>query len=114
MKTEFGEYLLIETKSCLEDFSVQSFLTTAAGLASKDKRVTLFLIQDAVIMALKGQALALDNTLSSSSIRIFVDEFSFRTRSMNAQELLDGAEIVEMSRVVQLMVSDNCKTIWHS
>lgn len=111
MAGDNGHFLLIETRSSWESGEVVEFLETASQLATQGDSVTLFLIQNAVLMARRG----LDSPLAKllGKVEILADRYSLEGRNLTPAALCEGVRAAEMDRLISLMVDLPTKIIWH-
>jgi len=110
-----AKYLLIESRDPFEYGDVNYFCGVARDLASAGNSVTLFLIQNGVLMCRNGVA---NNPLPSvlkGSLKVDVraDDFSLRERGINAGSLVSGVKQSSVDELVDLLTADGIKAVWH-
>jgi predicted peroxiredoxin len=106
-------YLLIETRSSWESAEVGDFLDVAGRLNEHGHPVDLFLIQNGVLLARTGAHPQLAALLSQPGLRIWADDFSMASRSLQPAELLDGIRAAGIGTLVDLLTRTSVKAIWH-
>ena len=110
-----AKYLLIESRDPFEYGDVGYFCGIAGDLANADNEVTLFLIQNGVLMCRHGVN---DNPLppvaaGSSSVDVRADDFSLRERGISAGSMVSGVKSSNIDELVDLLVADDVKAVWH-
>jgi len=105
-------YLLIESGSASEGLGVHNFLETAAYLSQAGHRVDLFLIQNAVLLAVHDADPAIKALASRDNVSVWADDFSLRMRALGTGELAPGVHAVGMETLIDLLASGR-KPIWH-
>ncbi|MEV6521565.1 DsrE family protein [Longispora sp. NPDC051575] len=78
----------------------------AAILAGAGHRVVLYLVQDGVTRALRGQEPAGDAT-------VWVDGPSLAHRALRPGDLRPGVTVVDMPEVADLLLADGVRVVWH-
>jgi len=106
-------YLLVETRSDRESLEVAGFLETAARLTDDGHAVELFLVQNAVLLARRGASPELEALIARAGVRVFVDGFSAAARGLPPASVLPGVETAGMDTLVDRLVADGVKPIWH-
>jgi sulfur relay (sulfurtransferase) complex TusBCD TusD component (DsrE family) len=115
-----ADYLLIESRDPFESAEVGNFLDLAEGLAKEGSAVTLFLVQNAVLVARDGaqsnfphsmQAPALA-TLAANGIKVLADSFSLQERGISPNRLIAGVTAAPLSAVIDHLAAGR-KALWH-
>lgn len=105
-----AEYLLIESRDPFESNDVGYYYELARGLLEAGNKVTVLLVQNAVLAARpSAQAPAL-RALAKAGIKVLADEFALKERGIT--KLLDGVQSVPIEIVVDHMEAGH-KTLWH-
>jgi sulfur transfer complex TusBCD TusB component (DsrH family) len=105
-----AEYLLIESRDPFESNDVGYYYELARGLLEAGNKVTVLLVQNAVLAARpSAQAPAL-RALANAGIKVLADEFALKERGI--AKLLDGVQPVPIEIVVDHMEAGH-KTLWH-
>ena len=110
-----ARYVLIESRDPFEYADTSYMYNTAGDLAARGNEVTLYLIQNGVFCARQGVA---NNPLTSlrqkaSSVRVEADDFSLRERGISANALAEGVTISSVDNLVDLLVQEGNKIVWH-
>ncbi len=109
-----ANYLLVESRDPFEYGDVGYFTGVASDLAGAGNDVTLFLIQNAVLMSRKGVAGdPLASCLSSNKIDVKADEFSLKERGIGAASMAAGVTASDVDELVDLLTQDGIKAVWH-
>jgi predicted peroxiredoxin len=87
----------------------------AADLAARGNNVTLFLIQNGVLCARRGVK---NNVLAglkdkAPSVRVEADDFSLRERGIKTSGLLGGVSVSNVDNLVDHLVEEGAKIVWH-
>ncbi|MFQ5933495.1 MAG: sulfur reduction protein DsrE [Dehalococcoidia bacterium] len=111
-----ANYLLIESRDPFEYGDVNYFCNTAKDLAAAGNDVTIFLIQNGVLMAKNGIA---NNPLSAmpsgspGKISVRADDFSLKERGIGTGSVAPGVTMSNVDELVDLLVQDGIKAVWH-
>ncbi|MFQ5873933.1 MAG: sulfur reduction protein DsrE [Dehalococcoidia bacterium] len=111
-----ANYLLVESRDPFEYGDVGYFCGVAKDLAAAGNDVTVFLIQNGVLMSRRGvQGNPLSSVLGDGSGRIDVcaDEFSLKERGIGTGSLVSGVKTSNVDELVDLLVQDGIKAVWH-
>ena len=103
-------YLLIESRAPFESNEVGYYYELARGLTEAGNKVTLFLVQNAVLAARPTAQCPQLQEVASSGVRILADEFALKERGI--KNVLDGIEIATIESVVDQLEAGH-KTLWH-
>jgi EAL domain-containing protein (putative c-di-GMP-specific phosphodiesterase class I) len=105
-----AEYLLIESRDPFESNDVGYYYELARGLSEAGNRVTLLLIQNAVLATRPSAQAPLLRALVGQGIKILADDFALQERGIT--RLLDGIEIAPIDVVVDHLEAGH-KILWH-
>ncbi len=108
-----GKYLLIESRDPFEYADVGYFCTMAKDLASAGNAVTLFLVQNGVLMARKGANSPVQSVLKDSKVQVLADDFCLKERAIQQGALLAGVKVSNVDSLVELLTEDGVKAVWH-
>ena len=111
-----AKYLLIESRDPFEYGDVGYFCGTAKDLATAGNDVTLFLIQNGVLMSRQGiESNPLASVLGGSPGRIDVraDDFSLKERGIAPSSVVSGVKVSNVDGLVDLLAQDGVKAVWH-
>jgi len=110
-----ARYVLIESRDPFEYADSLYMYDLAGDLAAKGNDVTLFLVQNGVLTTRKGVK---DNPLPKvrqrgPTITIQADDFSLRERGISQSNIVDGVSVSSVDNLVDLLVQDRAKIVWH-
>lgn len=107
-----AKYLLIESRDPFDSSDSEYFSELVQGISNRGNETVLFLLQNGVLPARKGSKHnEIISKLVQSKVQVFADGFSLRERAI--RNLLDGVEVADMDRLVDLLLEPGTKTIWH-
>lgn len=105
-----AEYLLIESRDPFASNDVEYYYDLARGLSEAGNRVTLFLVQNAVLAVRPTARNAQLSGLIGSGIGVLADEFSLQERGITV--VLDGVQKASIEIVADHLEAGS-KTLWH-
>jgi hypothetical protein len=107
-----AKYLFIESRDPFDSVDADYFSDLVQGISSRANETVLFLVQNGVLPARKGSKRS-DSVarLLKNKVRVLADEFSLRERAI--RNVIDGIEVADMGRLVDLLVEPGIKPIWH-
>ncbi len=110
-----ANYLMIASRDCFEYGDVGYFCNQAKDLAAGGNDVTVFLVQNAVLMARQGidgnpLAAVLDG---GAKVQVLADGFCLRERGIKAGALLPGVTVRDIDDLVDRLAEDGVKAVWH-
>ena len=109
-----ARYLLIESRDAYEYADVGYFCDLAKDLGATGNDVTLFLLQNGVLMARKGATSPAKDLLSGgSNIRVLADSFCLKERAIPESALLPGVKVSDVDTLVDLLAAEGVKAVWH-
>jgi hypothetical protein len=107
-----AEYLIIESREPDDAFGGDDFTNWVGGLRDLGHNATVFLTQNAVIAARPGCIYnAGVQTLLEKKVKVVVDEFYATEKSI--ETFMQGLEGSNMDQLVDQIMSDGTRTIWH-
>ncbi|MBP0022073.1 MAG: DsrE family protein [Cyanobacteria bacterium SBLK] len=107
-----AHYLILESRDPYDSGDWQNMQQIAKDMQSRGNGVTVFLVQNGVIPARKGDRYSASFAeLQKLGITILADDFSLKERAID--ELAEGVNTADMDRLVQLSLQGDTKTIWH-
>lgn len=107
-----GKYLFIESRDPFDSSDSGYFYELVQGISKRGNEATLFLAQNGVLPARKGSKYnEIISKLMQAKIKVLADGFSLRERAINY--LVDGVEVSDMDRLVDLLLEPGTKAIWH-
>ena len=106
------EYLLIESRDPFDCRAVAHQYELAASLVKEGSRVTLFLVQNGVLPARRGNMSELLTRAAGAGVEVLADDFSLRERGIAPNRLAEGIKAAPLSVVID-QLADGRKAIWH-
>ena len=106
-----ADYLFLVSRDPLTTPEVTGVLQTATQLANDGAKVTLCLIQNGVFAA-RAKATGLTKNFPSN-VTLVADDESLSERGITQNELRSDLKTISMDAIVDAMMSDSTKTIWH-
>ena len=107
------KYLFIESRDAFESRDARFVEQTASALKQRGNEVTIFLLQNGVFSARKNCRCSTLERLAEAGVRILADDFSLRERGIKTGELAAGIRAATIETLVDAMVQENTKAIWH-
>src|ERR1017187_10262908 len=96
-------FVLIESRCAAEASEGRGFLETAAQLSGAGHEVDLFLIQNGVLLAVRGVDSCLAALPNHHHIFVWADNFSLQTRGVDTSELAPGIRVAGMQELMKLL-----------
>ncbi len=107
-----AKYLLIESRDPFDSSDSEYFCELVEGISNRGNEVILFLVQNAVFPLRSGSKHNdLIDWLLKNKVKVLADNFSLKERAIKRP--LDGVEVVDMGRIVDLLLEPGTKAIWH-
>lgn len=107
-----GQYLLIETHDPFTAADGGGTFELGRRLA-EEHDVVIFMLQNAVLATRKASSAAAALTPLRGRATLLADEFSLRERGIRDDELAEGVRRASIDELVDLVVDDGRKAIWH-
>ena len=109
-----AKYLLIESRDTFEYGDVGYFCNLAKDLAASGNDVTLFLVQNGVLMARQGVAASsVPGLAQNNKIQVLADDFCLKERGIQPQTLVPGVKVSSVDSLVDMLAADGVKAVWH-
>ena len=108
-----GSYVLVETRDPFDSSDVGDLYDLAESLADEANDVTVFLVQNGVLPVRRESTAGKRIAGLASKTTVLADEFSLRERGIRADEVTQGVHTSTIDRLVDLVVEDGRKVIWH-
>jgi sulfur transfer complex TusBCD TusB component (DsrH family) len=102
--------LLVESRSLTESREIDTFLQTALDLADAGNEVSLWLLQNAVLIT-REESEILERLRRHPRVRITADELALRRRALELA--VDGIAVADLDRFVAELMQPDTKTVWH-
>lgn len=106
-------YIFIESRDPFESRDIQFVEETAAALKRRGHQVTVFLVQNGVLAARKHSRENYLGRLNREGLTLMADDFSLRERGIQSAELAQGIQQSSIESLVDALVQENTKAIWH-
>jgi predicted peroxiredoxin len=106
-----ARYVFIESRDPFESRDTQFMEDTAVAVKERGHEVTVFLVQNGVLAARKTAARL--GRLAEAGVTVLADDFSLRERGINAGELAPGIRESGIDVLVDAIVQENTKALWH-
>jgi len=106
-------YLFIESRDPFESRDTEFLEQTATALKQRGHEVTVFLVQNGVLAVRKNGRENYLGRLAGAGITLLADDFSLCERGIQPTELQPGIQPSGMETLVNALVSENTKAIWH-
>ena len=109
-----SRYLLVESRDPFDSRDSEHFYEIARGLREAGNDVTLFLVQNGVLPTRKESAYATKLTeLAGAQVTILADAFSLKERAIRDEDRVASVKSSDIDHLVDLLMADNSKAIWH-
>jgi sulfur transfer complex TusBCD TusB component (DsrH family) len=109
-----SSYLVIESRDPFEFRDVEEGYRLVADLAARGTSVTLFLVQNGVLAARQGaRAGAFAALTTTPGVTLLADTFALQERGISLAALVPGVQPADMDTLVDLLMADGQKAIWH-
>ena len=106
-------YVFIESRDPFESRDTRFVEETAAALKQRGHQVTIFLVQNGVLAARNNSSENYLSRLSQKGVTLFADDFSLLERGLQTGELAQGIQASNIETLVDALVQENTKAIWH-
>jgi len=107
-----ARYLVIESRDPFDSQDSAYFSELVQGISGRGNETTLFLVQNGVFPARKGSKHSeAISRLVKNNVKVLADGFSLKERAI--KNLIDGVQVCDMDRVVDLLLEPGTKAIWH-
>jgi sulfur relay (sulfurtransferase) complex TusBCD TusD component (DsrE family) len=107
-------YLFIESRDPFETRDVEEGYRLIEELAAKNTPVTLFLVQNGVLVARQGaRAEQFAALVTNPRVTVMADAFALQERGIPTTALMPGVQAANIDTLVDLLMADDQKAIWH-
>lgn len=106
-----ADYLLIESRDPF-DSGCNHYQQLACQLAESGNKVTLFLVQNAVLVTRPCKYSDQLKAIAGTGVEIIADEFSLQERGINPATLVEGVQESPLDVVIDLL-AEGRKVLWH-
>ncbi|HEX9756409.1 MAG TPA: DsrH/TusB family sulfur metabolism protein [Nitrospiria bacterium] len=107
-----ARYLIVDSRD-LQEYSSGRYIQNLAGkLQGKGNDVTLFLIENGVLAARKGNEFGKGLTdLTKQGAKVFAEDVSCKARGIS--DMGDGISQANMDQLADLIIEGSDKVIWY-
>ncbi|PYS92552.1 MAG: sulfur reduction protein DsrE [Acidobacteria bacterium] len=106
-------YLFIESRDPFESLDVRFVAETATALKERGHTVTVFLVQNGVLASRRAARDSYLARLAEAGVTLLADDFSLSERGIQPAELHAGVQPASIETLVDALVEENTKAIWH-
>ena len=106
-----ARYVFIESRDPFESRDTQFVEETAMAVKERGHEVTVFLVQNGVLAA--RQSVSRLGRLAQAGVMLLADDLSLRERGITAEELATGVRESGIDALVDALVQENTKALWH-
>ena len=106
-----SDYLLIESRDPF-DSGCSHYHELACQLAAHGHQVTLFLVQNAVLITRSCRFSDQLKEVINKGVEVLADEFSLQERGINTSILVEGVKGSPLDKVIDLL-AEGRKVLWH-
>lgn len=108
-----ANFLFIESRDPFESRDTQFVEETSIGLKQRGHEVTVFLVQNGVLATRRCVRNSYLARLTESGVNLLADDFSLCERGIEPVELLPGVQESNIETLVEILLRENTKAIWH-
>ena len=108
-----SKYLLIESRDPFESRDTEFLAQTATDLKHRGHEVVVFLVQNGVLAVRQNAVGSYLGQLASAGVTLLADNFSLHERGIKPVELQPGIELSGIEALVEALIQENTKAIWH-
>ncbi len=108
-----SRYVFIESRDPFDSRDTEFLTETAADLKKRGNEVTVFLVQNGVLGVRRNARASHIPKMARVGITLLADGFSLAERGIAPAELLAGVRESSIDALVELIVRENTKAIWH-
>jgi len=106
-----SSYVFIESRDPFESRDTQFLEETAIAVKERGHNVTVFLVQNGVLAARKTAPRL--GRLAEAGVTLLADDLSLRERGIKSDELAPSVHESGIDVLVDAIVQENTKAIWH-
>ena len=108
-----ADYVFVESRDPFESRDTPFVTETATSLQQSGKEVVVFLVQNGVLGARKDAKISEIPQLAEAGVTLLADQFSLDERGIGAQELSGVVGRSSIEELVDLVLKEKTKAIWH-
>ena len=106
-----AKYVFIQSRDPFEARDPQFLEETAIAVKERGHEVTVFLVQNGVFAARQGTRRL--KRLTEAGVTLLADDLSLRERGIRNEELAPSVRESGIGALVDAIVQENTKAIWH-
>ena len=106
-----SRYVFIESRDPFESRDTQFVEETAISVKERGHDVTVFLVQNGVFAARAGVRRL--GRMADAGVTLLADDLSLRERGIKAEELAPSVRESGIEALVDALVQENTKALWH-
>ena len=107
-----AKYLFIEAREPFDGSDSDYLVELVEGLSARGNEATVFLVQNGVFPLRKGSKKNdAVSRLIRSNVKVLADGFSLRERAI--KNVVNGVEVADVGRLVDLLMEPGTKAVWH-
>jgi predicted peroxiredoxin len=110
---DMSRYVIIESRNPFDSRECRFITETARALKERGNEVVVFLVQNGVLAVRKKAAGNHLRLLSEAGVALLADTFSLSERGIQTSELIPAIQQAGVDALVDLVVTENTKAIWH-
>lgn len=108
-----SNYIFIETRDPFTSADTRFVADNAIALKQNGHGVTVFLVQNGVLALRKEAKISALTHMVEKGVTLLADDFSLCERGIPSNELSPGVQPSGIEVLVDLLVAENTKAIWH-
>ena len=108
-----SNYIFIETRDPFTSADTRFVADNAIALKQNGHSVTVFLVQNGVLALRKEAKISALTDMAEKGVTLLADDFSLCERGIPSDELSPDVQPAGIEAVVDLLVAENTKAIWH-
>jgi predicted peroxiredoxin len=106
-------YIFIESRDPFESRDTQFVGEMATALKQRGNEVTVFLVQNGVLATRRNVRESYLAELIEAGIKLLADDFSLCERGIQSVELQPGIRPSSIEMLVDALLQENTKAVWH-
>ena len=107
-----ANYLFIESRDPFESHEVRDSYELAQGLVDQGDKVTVFLVQNAVLPVRKNKFSHLIEDMAKKGVQVMADDFALQMRGITNDKMIPEVAIGKLDTVVDSLAAGH-KVIWN-
>jgi sulfur transfer complex TusBCD TusB component (DsrH family) len=108
-----ANYVFIESRDPFESRDTDFVAESAGALRQRGNDVVVFLVQNGVLAARKNARATYLSQLAEADVTLLADNFSLAERGIEASALHPAVKESSVEALVDLIVAEGTKAIWH-